>query len=102
MTPQTQSARILEILRRGETISQLEAARWDNPCLRLGARIWDLRHGVYDGTCHDIEELTEKNGDGKGTHARYRMRSQPAQPAPRVNRFLPPEKPAEIRTGGMF
>ena len=66
-------ARILEILRRGETISQLEASRWNDPCLRLGARIKDLRAGKHDGIKWIIETITVKNADGRGTHARYRM-----------------------------
>jgi hypothetical protein len=58
---------------RGDTVSQLEAMKWDDPCLRLGARIKDLRSGKHDGVKYDIETITEKNADGKGSHAKYRM-----------------------------
>jgi hypothetical protein len=38
----TQAEKILEHLRRGETITPLEALR-KYGCLRLGARVWDLK-----------------------------------------------------------
>jgi hypothetical protein len=39
---QTQAEKILEHLRNGQTITPLEALR-KYGCLRLGARVWDLK-----------------------------------------------------------
>src|ERR1019366_597999 len=77
MTKNTHCALILETLKVGDSVTPLDALRlWG--CFRLGARIWDLRYGKYDGTCYDIEKLSEKNADGKGRHARYRMKQYSA------------------------
>lgn len=96
MNSKTHSARILSLLKAGETVSQLEASRWDDPCLRLAARISDLRDGLYDGFRYDIETMTVKNADGRGQHARYRLKTVQLPPA-----F--PEKPkVEMPANSLF
>jgi|HubBroStandDraft_4_1064222.scaffolds.fasta_scaffold81941_5 hypothetical protein len=67
----THNGQILELLKRGESITPIDALQMFG-CFRLGARIFDLRHGKYDGVKYDIEEISEKR-DGK-RYARYRMR----------------------------
>jgi hypothetical protein len=52
MSNTTHNYNILLALKAGETISPLEAlSRFG--CLRLGARIHDLKHGNYDGIKYD-------------------------------------------------
>lgn len=63
----TQTQAILEYLQRGGSLTPLDALKMFG-CLRLGARIWDLRR---DG--HDIEMRVVEVGDGKHV-AEYRMR----------------------------
>jgi hypothetical protein len=65
----SQTTQILNHLKEGNTLSPLEALDMFG-CLRLGARIWELRHGEYDGTCYDI---TEEPHEGK-QYAIYRLR----------------------------
>ena len=65
MTASSQRARILRDLRKGRTITPLQALRRYG-CFRLGARIYDLKR---DG--HRIETLWEENG--KARYARYRL-----------------------------
>lgn len=65
----TQIAHILAHLKSGKTISPLEALELYG-CFRLGARIWDLRHGKHDGTRYDIEEIPH---EGK-QYAVYRLK----------------------------
>lgn len=72
----THNAQILEHLKSGESITPLDALRMFG-CFRLGARIWDLRHGVHDGVRYAIEETSEPNTDGKGRHARYALKRSP-------------------------
>lgn len=45
-TRATQTARILAHLKRGRTLTPLQALR-DYGCFRLGARIWDLKQDGY-------------------------------------------------------
>lgn len=52
----SQTKQILEHLKSGRTISPLEALELYG-CFRLGARIYELRHGHYDGEHHEIEEV---------------------------------------------
>jgi hypothetical protein len=73
MNPHSQNESILKASQLGESITQRDAIeRWN--CYRLSGRIFDLRHGVYDGVSYDIEEVSERNADGRGKHARYRLR----------------------------
>lgn len=44
-TSQTQSAQILKALKNGEKLTHLDAEKRFN-CLRLGARIYDLKNAV--------------------------------------------------------
>jgi hypothetical protein len=76
MTKKSQTQRILELLKRGDSISDLEAYQ-NFHCRRLSGRIFDLRHGVFDGTCYEIESKDEPNADG-GRHARYQMKLLPS------------------------
>lgn len=64
----SQAKQILELLKRGESISPLEALQKFN-CMRLGARIKDLRD---EG--HKIQTLDEKR-NGK-RYARYKLHTQ--------------------------
>ena len=60
-----QTARILEALRRGDTLTALDALDRFG-CFRLGARIWDLKQAG-----HVI--VTEWESDGRKRWARYRL-----------------------------
>ena len=62
---QTQTAQILKHLKSGLPITPLEALDKFG-CLRLGARIWDLKR---DG--HKIERTMKRRG--RRTFAEYRM-----------------------------
>ena len=63
----TQEEAILDYLRRGNTLTPLEALKLFN-CLRLGARIWDLRQKG-----HAIEMKVVETPSGKHV-AEYRLR----------------------------
>lgn len=66
----TQNRTILRHLKEKGSISPAEA--WEKyKIMRLGARIWDLRHGKLNDTHYLIETLRE--GHERGTHARYKM-----------------------------
>jgi hypothetical protein len=52
----SQTKQILEHLEKGNTISPIDALNMFG-CLRLGARIYELRHGKYDGKVYEIEEV---------------------------------------------
>lgn len=66
----SQAADVLAALKRGETLTPLEALRKIGT-LRLGARIWDLRR---DGHQIETERFHDKR-TGK-TYARYRMKGR--------------------------
>ena len=70
---QSQTNQILEVLKNGETITPLGALNRFG-CFRLGARIYELRHGKYDGTCYRIEDIPHQ---GK-QYSAYKL-SQPEQ-----------------------
>jgi hypothetical protein len=57
--------------------------------LRLGARVFDLSQGVYDGVKHDIETIWETH-NGK-RYACYRMRKT----APPMPPEFPPKQNVE-------
>lgn len=62
----SQNESILKDLKKGKTITPIDALQWHG-CLRLAARIWDLRD---EG--HKIETLkVQKN---KKTFAGYRLK----------------------------
>ena len=63
----SQSAQILAALERGEALTPLDALR-DFGCMRLGARIWDLKRAGHDIDADDVVTDTGKRV------ARYRMR----------------------------
>ena len=63
----SQSAQILAALERGEALTPLDALR-DFGCMRLGARIWDLKRA---GHRIDADEVVTDTGKRV---ARYRMR----------------------------
>lgn len=66
----TQNDMILEHLRRHGSISPREALN-EYGCMRLGARIWDLKRQGYSITAEREEGL---NSRGEKCHwARYRM-----------------------------
>lgn len=65
-----QTERILQYMRDFGSITQLEAIR-DISCMRLGARIFDLKREVYE---IKKETETSKNRYGEDTsYARYRL-----------------------------
>ena len=66
----SQKALILEYMETNGSITPLEAERHIG-CMRLGARIWDLRHEGYD-IISEMVEVPTRNG-GKATVARYRL-----------------------------
>jgi hypothetical protein len=66
----TQAERVLKYLRDFGSITQLEAIR-DIRCMRLGARIFDLKR---EGYAIKKEMETSKNRYGEDTsYARYRL-----------------------------
>lgn len=66
----TQSEMILRYMHENGSITQWEAMR-EFGCMRIGARIWDLKRA---GTHIITESQTEKNRYGKPvTFARYRL-----------------------------
>lgn len=66
----TQSEMILRYMHENGSITPLEAMR-EFGCMRLGARIWDLKRA---GTHIITESQTEKNRYGKlVTFAMYRL-----------------------------
>lgn len=70
MTTASQNAAVLARLQRGDTLTPLEAL--NDPSIRsmrLGARIWDLRHKYGHP---EIEKITVTTADGKHVAA-YRL-----------------------------
>nr|DAO83612.1 MAG TPA: helix-turn-helix domain protein [Caudoviricetes sp.] len=66
----TQAERVLKYMRDFGSITQLEAIR-DISCMRLGARIFDLKREGYE---IKKEAETSKNRYGEDTsYARYRL-----------------------------
>lgn len=65
--PDTQTTTILRALREGRKLSPLEALR-EFGCMRLGARIWDLKQAGYP-----IERSW--GTDGEKRWAEYRLRA---------------------------
>ena len=66
----SQKALILEYMESHGSITQLEAERHIG-CMRLGARIWDLRRDGYN-IVSEMVEVETRNG-GRATVARYRL-----------------------------
>lgn len=60
----TQKQRILEYMRTHGFITPIEALR-DIGCMRLGARIWDLRH---DGYTIRSRRIDYRNEHGEAKH----------------------------------
>ncbi len=60
----TQNAKILEALQNGDELTTFDGFERFK-CARLGSRIWDLRHGKYDGSKYNIryEKRTNEKGD---------------------------------------
>lgn len=69
-TKKSQKDLILAHIEKYGSITPLEAQQYYG-CMRLGARIWDLRHDGYD-IVSEIVEVPTKNG-GKARVAQYRM-----------------------------
>lgn len=69
-TKKSQKERILAHIEKYGSITPLEAQQFYG-CMRLGARIWDLRRDGYD-IVSEIVEVPTKN-DGKARVAQYRM-----------------------------
>ena len=63
----SQTSRILEYMRAGNSITPLDALRLFG-CMRLGARIYDLKQ---DG--HVINTLIVKDGASGARYARYSL-----------------------------
>lgn len=68
-TKKTQKDRILEHLEVHGSITPLEAQKLYG-CMRLGARIWDLRHEGHEIIKETVEVSTRT---GKARVARYRL-----------------------------
>ena len=66
----SQKEQILAHIEKYGSITPLEAQQFYS-CMRLGARIWDLRRDGYD-IMSEIVEVPTKNG-GKARVAQYRM-----------------------------
>ncbi len=63
----THQTQVLDHLKKGQTISPVEAINLFN-CYRLSAVINRLRNVGYDIATHN-----EPNLNGRGTHARYEL-----------------------------
>lgn len=70
---QSQTSQILEALKNGDTLTPLDALNRFG-CFRIGARVWELRHGKYDGIEYNIIDTPH---EGK-QYSAYRL-SQPEQ-----------------------
>lgn len=68
-TKKTQKDMILEHLEKNGSITPLEAQKLYG-CMRLGARIWDLRHEGHE-IIREIVEVSTRTG--KARVARYRL-----------------------------
>lgn len=68
-TKRTQKEQILEHLEKFGSITPLEAQRFYG-CMRLGARIWDLRKDGHNIVKEIVEVMTRS---GKAHVARYRL-----------------------------
>jgi len=68
-TKRTQKEQILEHLEKFGSITPLEAQRFYG-CMRLGARIWDLRKDGHNIVKEIVEVMTKT---GKAHVARYRL-----------------------------
>ena len=69
-TKKTQKEMILEYMVQHGSITPLEAEKFIG-CMRLGARIWDLRHDGYN-LVSEIVEVQTRHG-GKAKVAQYRL-----------------------------
>lgn len=69
-TKKSQKDLILAHIEKYGSITPLEAQRFYS-CMRLGARIWDLRRDGYD-IVSELVEVPTRNG-GKAVVARYRL-----------------------------
>lgn len=69
-TKKSQKDLILAHIEKYGSITPLEAQRFYG-CMRLGARIWDLRRDGYD-IVSELVEVPTRNG-GKAVVARYRL-----------------------------
>ena len=69
-TKKSQKDLILAHIEKYGSITPLEAQQYYS-CMRLGARIWDLRRDGYD-IVSEIVEVETKHG-GKARVAQYRM-----------------------------
>lgn len=68
-TKKTQKDQILEHMEKFGSITPLEAQRLYG-CMRLGARIWDLKHEGHEIVKEIVEVATRS---GKAHVARYRL-----------------------------
>lgn len=64
----TQVTQVLNHLKQGRSITQVDAIRLFN-CYRLSAIIKKLRNQGYE-----IVTYNERNSSGNGTHARYELK----------------------------
>lgn len=69
-TKKSQKDLILAHIEKYGSITPLEAQQYYS-CMRLGARIWDLRRDGYD-IVSELVEVPTRNG-GKAVVARYRL-----------------------------
>lgn len=69
-TKKSQKELILAYIEEHGSITPLEAEKHIG-CLRLGARIWDLRHDGYNIVSELV--VVETRGGGRATVARYRL-----------------------------
>lgn len=66
----SQKEQVLAYMEEHGSITPLEAEKHIG-CMRLGARIWDLRHDGYN-IVSEMVEVETRHG-GKATVARYRL-----------------------------
>ena len=69
-TKKSQKELVLAYIEEHGSITPLEAERHIG-CLRLGARIWDLRRDGYNIVSELV--VVETRGGGRATVARYRL-----------------------------
>ena len=72
-----QKAEILEWLQSGKGITPIDAMfKLKNKCMRLGARIWDLKKEGHDIQTEMVEQINKQTGKKK-KFARYFIGKSP-------------------------
>ncbi|MDE2098546.1 MAG: hypothetical protein KGL39_14930 [Patescibacteria group bacterium] len=94
MNAYSQCAAILSALRRGDTITGMDALNRFGT-FRLGARIFDLKHGIHDGTRYAIEDAMVKDHATGKRYKKYWMADRVR--VPEMPPAFTPKPPVEAK-----